>query len=469
MCKPVGSDSIQSKSTAQPKYIFKNICPDQIIMQKVGHSHMLRNEIQSSLDLCGLSDNCFLEMLDYTINLFETQGLGADYYGYHNIDHELDVTYVTLLAAVGSHFAIEDVKHLYAAALFHDFDPKKSVDKPHEKNVVNFIANDKTLVGLLDRAGIDLEIVKALILRTTYPWSGKIREAAESDMQACFARSGLARDNTEYQQHVMSLGRHLSVADRLGGYVTGNFTKAMDLAKMNAHALGWKPSVIVRRAVQYFEDLIHGEADICGEILATLPKNMRKNFFSTVLKFMRIRQEEISIQADFAYDNLRLVPTIESASTRNDQEFIRSLHSIFLELPKPLQFNGDVFADSVRDLETILTTLRIESTGEVIGFAKGGPLERYDLRRNIKDENHGLKNTIFLEPLSLKLGYYGLNGGSEMRHMFIMQALAKKYKNLTSFALRDVIESRIGRERIEFVAQLDPERWDYYRVRLESV
>jgi len=31
--------------------------------------------------------------------LFESKGLGADYYGYHNINHELEVTFGTLLAS----------------------------------------------------------------------------------------------------------------------------------------------------------------------------------------------------------------------------------------------------------------------------------------------------------------------------------------------------------------------------------
>lgn len=53
---------------------------------------------------------------------------------------------------------------------------------------------------------------------------------------------------------------------------------------------------------------------------------------------MRIRQQEITIQADCAYKNLRLVPTIECMSTRNDPEFINSIHEILLELPRPLQF-----------------------------------------------------------------------------------------------------------------------------------
>ena len=54
-----------------------------------------------------------------------------------------------------------------------------------------------------------------------------------------------------------------------------------------------------------------------------------------------------------------------------------------------------------------------------------------------------------------------------MRLLFTIQAEAKGYKFLTSFALRDVIQKRIEREEgVEFVKQFDPERWDYYRIRL---
>jgi len=92
--------------------------------------------------------------------------------------------------------------------------------------------------------------------------------------------------------------------------------------------------------------------------------------------------------------------------------------------------------------------------------------KKYKLREEIRDENYGLGNTIFLEPVALKMGYWGLKGGSEMRHMFIMQAYSMKYKYLTSFALRDVIKARIDKEQAEFVTQFDPERWDYYRIKI---
>ena len=429
----------------------------------------MRNEILSQMAQNGLEDDCYVEMLDYTIDLFESQGLGTEYYGYHNIYHELEVTYVTLLAINQEKIQLteKDKKYLYVAALFHDFDPEKSVDKPHEKRVIKFISMDKKLQKLLISAKIDLEIIKVLILRTTYPWSGKIKEVAEKEVKQCFERSEIARSNLELQQHIMEMGEYLSIVDRISGYALGDFTQAMEKAKMNAHALAWRPSVIIRSAVAYFEEILNKETSMSKAILKALPKEMRKNFFDTVLSFMRIRQQEVSIQADYAYDNLKLVPTIENQRKQGDQEFIQTLFDIFLELPKPLQFGKENFKESIEDPETIINTLRLnDCNGEIVGFSKGGPLEKYQLREEIRDENFGLKNTIFLEPLALKMGYWGLRGGSEMRHMFILQAHSMKYKYLTSFALRDVIKARIDKEQAEFVTLFDPERWDYYRIKL---
>ncbi|MFB5620946.1 MAG: HD domain-containing protein, partial [Nitrosopumilus sp.] len=385
----------------------------------------MRNDILSLMVKNRLEEDCYVEMLDYTIDLFESQGLGTDYYGYHNINHELEVTYVSLLAAKQNQvqFTDEDIKYLYVSALFHDFDPQKSVDKPHEESVLKFISMDKKLQSLIDSANLDLEIIKVLILRTTYPWSGKLKQNAEEQIKQCFENSDLTRNNLSYQEHVMEMGWYLSVVDRVSGYALGDFAKAMEMAKMNAHALAWRPSLIVRSAVAYFEELLNKETDMAKAILKVLPKEMRKNFFDTVLSFMKIRQQEITIQADHSYENLKLIPTIESIITRNDPKFIESLYKIFLELPRPLQFEKENFEKSVKDPQVIINTLRLnDKKGEIIGFSKGGPLENYKLREEIRDENYGLGNTIFLEPLALKMGYWGLKGGSEMRHMFIMQS-----------------------------------------------
>ena len=58
-----------------------------------------------------------------------------------------------------------------------------------------------------------------------------------------------------------------------------------------------------------------------------MPKEMRKNFFDTVLSFMKIRQQEVTIQADYAYENLKLIPTIEN---QNQYKQIQNLHKHYL-------------------------------------------------------------------------------------------------------------------------------------------
>lgn len=438
-------------------------------MQKLANKHPMRAQILKLMSENELVDDCFVEMLDYTIDLFENQGLGSDYYGYHNINHELEVTYVSLLAAKQEQVKLskEDIKYLYVAALFHDFDPQKNVDKPHEESVLKFILLDKKLQGLLKTAKIDLEIIKVLILRTTYPWIGDLKNNAESQIKECFLSSDITRNDLQLQQHIMKMGEYLSVVDRVCGYALGDFVKAMEMAKMNAHALAWRPSLIVRSAVAYFEELLNKETEMVKAVLKELSNEMRKNFFDTVLSFMKIRQQEITIQADFAYENLKLIPTMDSMTTRQDPKYIKELYDIFLELPRPLQFSKESFDETIKDPKTIINTLRLNGKdGEIVGFAKGGALEKYDLREEIRDENYGLTNTIFLEPIAVKMGYWGLRGGSEMRHLFIMQAHSMKYRYMTSFALREVIQGRINKERAEFVMQFDPERWDYYRIQI---
>jgi len=441
-------------------------------MQQFSTVPALRNEIISLLVEDGIDDDCYIEMLDYTIELFESHGLGSEYYGYHNINHELEVTYVTLLAAkldiISNKITKNDLKYLYTAALFHDFDPQKSVDKPHEEGVLRFISSDKNLRVMIKNSNLDIEIVKALILRTTYPWKGNFKENAEKQINQCFKKSELTKNDELRQEQIISLGWFLSIVDRISGYTLGDFSKAMEMAKMNAESLAWHPSLIVRRSVAYFEDLLNNESEMCQRVLRSLPIHMRKIFYGNVLSFFKLRQEEIQIQSDYLYENLKLLPIIEKMSTRNDSEFLKKLFAIYGELPRPLQIARDGFKESVMNPDVILTTLRLDDDkGEIIGFAKGGPLESYNLRPEIKDENYGLYNTVFLEPLSLRRGYYGLGGGSEMRHLFTLQAHAKKFKYLTSFALRDVIRKRVESfENAEFVTMLDPERRDYYRIKL---
>ena len=436
-------------------------------MQEFANPHSLRNGIFDLLSSIELANDDNVKLLDYTTELFNKNGLSSDYYGYHNIDHELEVTYITLLSATNllnqKKFSVDDVKYLFASALLHDFDPSKSADKPHEKNVIEFITEDKTIQGLLKNASLDPAIICALISRTVYPWSGSTKTITEKQMKNYFDTSSVTKDKPELYEHFKMLGHFLSVADRIGGYALGDFGKAMEMAKMNAHASGWHPALIVRRSVSFFEDMLNNDAELCELLLNSIPKHMRKNFLDNITSFMKLRQEEIQIYNKFTYEGLALVPCIEKSS---NEDLIDSLLEIYRELPRPLQFTREDFVESVHDDSTILNTLRVgNSKGPIIGFAKGGPLESYNFQSKINDKNYGKGNTIFLEPIAIKNGYWGFHGGREIRQLFLMQVHSKGYKYMTSFAMRDVIEHRKNNEKtIEFVKKFDPEKWDYYRV-----
>jgi len=440
-------------------------------MQEFANIPTLKNAILDLMNSLGIGNKELIDILDYIIDLFEQNNLGTDYYGYHNIDHELEVTYISLHACniknKESKLTEDDIKYVFTSALFHDFDPEKSVDRPHEKNVIEFLENNSTPKKLISNAGLDINIVKAIIMRTVYPWVGKTRDIAESDMKKYLDLSPITSNDTSLQDHYRELGWILSLSDRIGGYALGDFSKAIELAKMNAHASAWSPTLIVKRAVMFFEDMLSNESEMCEKVLNSLPKNLRKNFLDNIVSFMKLRQEEIQIYNRCTYEGLKFVPSIEKLGGKTESEFIDALLEIYKELPKPLQFTRDDFVDSLNDKDTILNTLRIgNSKGPIIGFAKGGPLEKYNIS-SVSDVNFGKNNTVFLEPVALKMGYWGFHGGSEMRHLFTMQVSTKGYKFLTSFAMRDVITSRIKRgENIEFVEKFDPERWDYYRTKL---
>lgn len=440
-------------------------------MKKINDSP-LKNKIQELLDTANIEKTAiYNRMLDYTIEIFETQGLGKDYYGYHNIDHELEVSYITLLAATWEKklqkLDQSDIEYLFTAALFHDFDPQKSVDRPHEESVIRFISLDRELKKLIDEAGLDIEIIMGLILRTSYPWTGEYKIKPEMLMRECFQRSEITRNNLEKQAHYEELGWFLSVADRIGGYAIGDFSDAMEKAKKNAHAFAWHQSSIVRMSVNYFETLLNNEAQMCRRVLHALPQELRKNFMDTVLSFMNLRQEEIRIESKFEYEHQKFQTKVDSLEERSSDEYINALTSIYKELPYPLQLQKFGFAKSILDPSTILTTLRLgDGNDTIVGYAKGGPLENYQLYAGVKDENFGKHNTIFLEPISMKMGYWGLGGGNRLRKVFSLLANTKRYRYLTSFALRDLIQQKIGSENVEFVTMIDPEHWDYYRVDL---
>jgi hypothetical protein len=187
-------------------------------------------------------------IIRHAVSEFSKYGLGSDYPGYHTINHNLEVAYVSLLSAgnqnLENKMSKKDIKNLFVAALFHDFDPRKEFEKPNEDNIELFIRNDQKLAKLSDSFGIDLNIVIALIHRTTYPFLGTQKEHALKRMQELFSLARIDEVDTSTRQHYVKLGLFLSICDRIAGYCLGDFKYAKELARRNARGIGWHSQVI---------------------------------------------------------------------------------------------------------------------------------------------------------------------------------------------------------------------------------
>jgi hypothetical protein len=437
----------------------------------VAKEAVLKDKIIELACNMGLEEKWVKRIIRHAVSEFSKKGLGPDYYGYHNIDHELEATYFTLLVAKGQkgakELSYEDICYLFVSALFHDFDPLKEFDKPHEEAVEWFLRYDGRIGNFMQEIGINVDIVIALIYRTAYPFVGENKEKALKRMQELFTRSGIPEYDLKTRRHYEELGWFLSVCERMAGYALGDFTRAVELATRNAHALGWHPSVINAESVKYFS-VLKEEKEMVDCVLEGIPEEYRKHFHDNVANFKQAWENEAEIRSRVLKKQLTLVPVVEEMLGELDQDLKKILLRLHGTLPPPIRMEENDLHKSLIRNDTLLVTLRInDDHGTVVGYAKGGPLEYYKLRRGTRDENMGKRNTIYLEPMSIEPGYWGANGGHLLRGMFLKEAKKRKYQFLSAYTHRSVIEHRMTNgEPIKIVCKYDPDKLDYYRLSL---
>jgi len=440
-----------------------------------------------------LQDRWLHRIIRHAVSEFSKKGLGSDYYGYHNIDHELEAAYFTLLAANGQQnkeeeeqrgendkFSEEDIKYLFIAALFHDYDPLKQSDKPNEDAVEWFIRNDGKIRKFIDDVGINIDIVIAIIHRTAYPFKGKIAEHAEKRMEELFAYTGIDKSDTKTRKHYKNLGWFLSVSERIAGYALGNLEHSMELARTNAHALGWHPSRIHEESVKYFS-MLKEEKEMFESVIYSVPDEYQKNFFENIAAFKEAWAKEVDIRSSIRRNKTSLIPVVEEIKAEDDDNkhildpnTRETVVDIYRELHLPIGIKDEQrFKKSLNHKGTILITLRVKDDNtsiQIVGYVKGGPLENYQLRRGTHDENFGKRNTAYMEWISIKPGFWGETGGHILRIEFLKEAKRRGYLYVSSYVHRNVIQQRVKRgENIEVVQRYDPDKLDYYRIDLASL
>lgn len=474
---------------------------------------ILRDNVIKLASEMGLPDKWTTKIVRHAVSEFSKKGLGADYYGYHNIDHELEATYFTLLTLrnmqhrphdrssahlvddigdVTNDHSINDhdIKYLFISALFHDYDPFKQFDKPHEESVEWFLRRDRKILQFISDIEIDINIVIALIYRTAYPFKGLIAENARKRMQELYTIAGLPNSVQQTIAHYDWLGSLLSVCERMGGYALFGFEHAKELARRNAHALGWHPSMINEESVKFFSAL-KDEKKITGLVLANIPEAYRKNFFNTVESFRESWEQENEIRRSIRKKEVIFVCTVEKTkdldnSIVRNRNTMNSLLQIYRELPIPLKVDESRFIKSLTDENTILITLRARKNFEsleavnmeyqndehdlIVGYVKGGPLENYKLRRGTKDDNYRQYNTAYMEWICIRPGYWGERGGHLLRISFLDEARRRGFTYVSGYVHRNVIAKRVEKgERIDTIQKYDPDLLDYYRANLGDI
>ena len=447
------------------------------IKYKLGQTDeaILKNRIIQVGNSLGISTKWLDKTMEHAITEFSVNGLGVDYYGYHNIKHELEATYFTLLAVFGQKnnnrndiFDLMDIKYLFTSALYHDFDPLKRFEKPNEDAVESYIRNDKKIKDSIDEAGLDIDIVIAIIHRTAYPFQDEIAEHAIARMNQLFTDAGIPNNDIKKRKHYEDLGWFLSVSERVAGYALDGFEHALELARRNAHGLGWHPSRINKESVKFFS-LLNKEKEMLDFVLEGISEKYKENFHNNIDKFKELFLKEIEIRNAVRKREINLLFIPEDKNI--NQITLNEILSLYKELNNPIEINNEKkFARSTKHSKTILVTLRLnEINGTVIGFAKGGPLEYYKLRRGTVEENFGQKNTIFLERINIKTGYWGESGGHNLRMKFLTEAKKNGYKYVTGYVHRDVLIRRINNgEPIKIIQKYDPDKLDYYRLSLDN-
>ncbi|MGH9877949.1 MAG: hypothetical protein ACRD5H_09940, partial [Nitrososphaerales archaeon] len=428
--------------------------------------------IRLATDL-GLQENWVGRVVRHAVSEFSKKGLGHDYYGYHTIDHELEATYFTLLVAKGlrnSKLGDKDINYLFVSALFHDFDPLKEFDKPNEESIEWFLRHDPRIENFIKEVGISIDVVMALIHRTAYPFQGEIKEKTMRRIQELLTSASIPEHDISTRRHYENLGWLLSVSERIAGYALGDFARSTELAKRNAHALGWHPSVINVESVKYFS-ILKEEKEIVDLVLQAVPEDYRKRFHDNVAAFKEAWDKEMEIRSMLLKKQLVLIPVVEEIHGELSSALRETLVRLYRALPPPIRVEENNFLKTLTSKDTLLVTLRLNNErGTVVGYAKGGPLEDYKLRKGTHDENMGRHNTIYLEAMSMEPGYWGVKWGHKLRLKFLSEVKKKPYRFLSAYAHRNVIEDRMTRgEPIDIVRKYDPDKLDYYRLNLAAL
>ena len=136
--------------------------------------------------------------------------------------------------------------------------------------------------------------------------------------------------------------------------------------------------------------------------MARVPEQYNRTFFNNAEAFRKAWIEELELKSLLS-NKLKMTASVEGNGKGQgvDDEYVPDdvrniVVRIYNEQALPIRVDEDEFKRSMFEIDTILVTLRIfRENGDIqiIGYAKGYPLEKSKLRRGTADENFRKNNT----------------------------------------------------------------------------
>ena len=127
-----------------------------------------------------------------------------------------------------------------------------------------------------------------------------------------------------------------------------------------------------------------------NRVLQAIPENVRKNFYDNVAGFRKAWDNEVIVKASLRKNEISLVGTVENCNQYVDSKLKESILGLNKEISDLSTDDEHVLFKALRDDQRIFISLRTNERNEMlVGYVKGGPLEKYKLRRGTHDENNG--------------------------------------------------------------------------------
>ncbi|MHB8155512.1 MAG: HD domain-containing protein, partial [Candidatus Omnitrophota bacterium] len=186
--------------------------------------------------------------------------------GYHRFSHSLEVTYLILIFASRLGYDAKSVLEMIVAALLHDFDPRKEYSAPRVLVTVGHLNNSETIRGLVQKMGLDMERIIALILRTDFPFDEQRRDLFEISLD--LIKHKITRERFIKQAELLAL------ADQTATYLLLSPIESEERVLELAREMGWDEKNTLSATGEFLKG---NEADI-RKVLLKLPDRYSKRW-----------------------------------------------------------------------------------------------------------------------------------------------------------------------------------------------